>query len=110
MRRSLGRNRTVPPLIRIPRVEHDLSRKQWGQIAREIFSSVSRDEGIQRSLWLSAVVGAVVAVLALVRLGFRDGFFIALMFGYLAYISYAALQAYRGGGYGGYGGQDDRGW
>jgi hypothetical protein len=62
---------------------------------------------------LSAIVGGIVAVLALVRLEFRDGFFIALMFGYLGYISYRALQAYRGGGYGEYGGgygHDDRGW
>jgi stage IV sporulation protein FB len=80
-----------------------------GQISRELFTLSNRYEGVARSLILSAIVGGVVAVLALVRLGFRDGFFAAVMFGYLAYISYATLQAYRGGGYGDYG-QDDRGW
>lgn len=84
-----------------------------GQISRELFATSDRHEGVSRSLMLSAIVGAVVAVLALVRLGFRDGFFVAVMFGYLAYISYQMLQAYRGGGYGDYGGgygRDDRGW
>jgi Zn-dependent protease len=80
-----------------------------GQIARELFTLNHRNEGVARSLLLSAVAGAVVAILALVRLDFRDGFFIAVMFGYLAYISYATLQAYRGGGYD-YDGHDDRGW
>ena len=87
--------------------------RDGGQISRELFSMSNRYEGVPRSLMLSAIVGGVVAVLALLRLGFRDGFFITIMFGYLAYISYATLQAYRGGGYGDYGGgygSDDRGW
>ena len=88
-----------------------------GQISRELFTLYSRRDGVQRSLMLSAIVGGVVAVLALVRLAsageFFTGLFIAAMFGYLAYISYATLQAYRGGGYDDYGdsyGRDDRGW
>lgn len=88
-----------------------------GQISRELFQSLSPYDGVVKSLWLSAIVGGVVAVVAVLQLGFRDGFFVALMFGFLAYASYATLQAYRGGGYGGggygggYGGPgDDRGW
>jgi Zn-dependent protease len=85
-----------------------------GQISRELFTLNNRYEGVARSLMLSAIVGGVVAVLALVRLSSAGdtmgGLCIGLMFGYLAYISYATLQAYRGGGYGDYGGHDDRGW
>jgi stage IV sporulation protein FB len=84
-----------------------------GQISREVFTSLNRYEGVPRSLRLSAVVGAVVAILALLRLeNLWDGLFVALMFGYLAYVSYTMLQAYRSGGYGGYAGygEDDRPW
>jgi Zn-dependent protease len=81
-----------------------------GQISRELFSLYSRHDGVARSLLLSAIIGGIVAVLALVRLGVSNGLFPAVMFGYLAYISYATLQAYRGGGYGDYGERDDRGW
>lgn len=80
-----------------------------GQISRELFSMSNRSEGVQKSLMLSAITGAVVAVLALTQLGFRDGLFVTVMFGYLAYVSYSTLQAYRGGGHGDYD-HDDRGW
>ncbi len=82
-----------------------------GQISRELFTLSSHQDGLPRSLLLSAVVGGIVAVLALARLGLREGFFVAFMFGYLAYVSYNALQAYQRGGYGNYDdGPDDRGW
>lgn len=83
-----------------------------GQISREVFTSANRYEGLHRSLLLSAIVAAVVAVLALLRLRLEGGLFMALMFGYLAYVSYAMLQALRGGGMGDYDGygRDDRGW
>jgi Zn-dependent protease len=80
-----------------------------GQISRELFTMSSRSDGVQKSLMLSAITGAVVAILALTQLGFGDGLFPAVMFGYLAYVSYSTLQAYRGGGYGDYD-HDDRGW
>jgi Zn-dependent protease len=81
-----------------------------GQISRQLFS-MSRGDGVQRSLWLSAVVGGVMAVLALVGMDLRNGLFVAVMFGYLAYVSYDTLQKYRGGGYGDAGyGEDDRPW
>jgi hypothetical protein len=63
-------------------------------------------DGVVKSLWLSAITGGVVAVVGLLRLGFRGGLFVALLFGFLAYASYATLQAYRGGGYGDDGGED----
>ena len=81
-----------------------------GQISREAFVSMNPYDGVVKSLWLSAITGGVVAVVGLIRLGFRDGLFLALVFGFLAYASYATLQAYRGGGYGGFGASDDRGW
>jgi stage IV sporulation protein FB len=82
-----------------------------GQISRELFVSLNPYDGIVKSLWLSAITGGVVAVVALLRLGFKDGIFLMLMFGLLAYASYATLQAYRGGGYGGSGGyNDEREW
>jgi stage IV sporulation protein FB len=83
-----------------------------GQISRELFEMHNPYDGVVKSLWLSIITGAAVAVLGLVRFGLTwNGVFIALLFGMLAYGSYATLQAYRGGGYGEYGGSsDDRGW
>jgi Zn-dependent protease len=82
-----------------------------GQISRELFTWSNPYDGVVKSLWLSAIAGGVAAVLGLVRLGFRDGLFVAILFGFLAYMSYATLQAYRGGGYGEYGGPgEDRPW
>ena len=82
-----------------------------GSISRELFLRFNTREGIRRSLTLSFVTAAGIAVLVLAR-AFRgadleggiqgvaiDGnLFIALLFGYLAYFSYAALQAYNNHG------------
>jgi Zn-dependent protease len=72
-----------------------------GQIAREIFLTANPREGIRRSLLLSTVTGAAVAVIVLVRSIQAAGgrfdlrmLWVPAMFGYLAYASYAALQAY----------------
>jgi Zn-dependent protease len=72
-----------------------------GQIARELLAMHDSRQGVRRSLVLSMVTGAVVAVGVLVwRQG--DGLFMALMFGSLAYSSYATLKAYdRSVGFGG---------
>ena len=78
-----------------------------GNISRELFLRFNTHEGIRRSLTLSFVTAAGLAVLVLahsLRSGAFGGgiggaaidgnLFIALLFGYLAYFSYAALQAY----------------
>jgi stage IV sporulation protein FB len=82
-----------------------------GQIAREIFLRVDARSGIARSLILSTVVAALIAVWELsivisewrvdVAMGvspsvFRSGsLYVAILFGYLAYASYTTLDAYR---------------
>ena len=94
-----------------------------GQIARELMSTRSPRDGIERSLKLSAITGGVVAALAVFHFfrlkDYSSGLFIGLMFGMLAFSSYRALQMIRahggfgeyGGGYGGRGHEaDDDDW
>lgn len=71
-----------------------------GQIAREAFLLSDAGRGVERSLWLSVIAAAGVAVFGVVVL---NEIFIALFFGYLAYNSWTILQRYRGFG-GGFGG------
>jgi len=61
-----------------------------GQISRELFLLGNPHEGIRRSLMLSIICGAGIAIYALMG----KHLFAALLFGYLAYSSYATLQAY----------------
>jgi Zn-dependent protease len=68
-----------------------------GQISREIFVELDAGRGIVRSLWLSIVVAAVVAVYALFA---WNSIFVPIMFGLLAFGSYQMLQAYMGRGSG----------
>jgi stage IV sporulation protein FB len=72
-----------------------------GQIAREVLGLVNPHDGLRQSLWLSIITAAVIAILALTKLGDQ---FLAFFFGYLAYLSYQSLQANfgSGGGLGGY--------
>lgn len=95
-----------------------------GQVARELFSLSggygAARSGIEKSLMLSAGTGAIVACLGILHFGkndWRNGFFIALLFGYLAFMSYRTLQNLRASGYGGgagghagYGEDDDDWW
>jgi stage IV sporulation protein FB len=75
-----------------------------GQISRELFLLKDPWNGMVRSLWLSVIVGAFIAVLAVALLR-QDGIFFALMFGSLAFMSWQILQSFTGrGGGGGYGG------
>jgi Zn-dependent protease len=81
-----------------------------GQIARELLSLKNPRAGTEKALLLSAVIGGVVAVVALWHFGFRNGLFFALMFGLLAFINYRLLQQIRQmGGYGG-GGDEPGGY
>jgi membrane-associated protease RseP (regulator of RpoE activity) len=68
-----------------------------GQITRELFLLQDPWRGIVRSLWLSTIAGAAVAVMGALFLG---SILMALLFGSLAMSSYLALQQH-GGGYGG---------
>jgi Zn-dependent protease len=65
-----------------------------GQIAREVLVSHDPYGGMVRSLWLSVIVGGVIAVLGMVML---QSIFMALLFGSLAFSSYQILQQYGGG-------------
>lgn len=82
-----------------------------GHIAREVFLRIDTRSGIRRSLVLSTVTAAALAVVSLARvvqaarvaadLGAEPGsamgtggLWIAILFGYMAYSSYMALQAY----------------
>ncbi len=72
-----------------------------GQVAREVFGLFSGPDGMRQSLWLSVIIAAGLAVLALTRLGDQ---FLAFFFGYLAYSSYSVIRAMfgPGGGLGGF--------
>lgn len=70
-----------------------------GRVARELLTLGSNpQQGVIKSLQISIGVAALVAVWGL----FAVGFFMAIMFGFLAYNNYQTLQAYtgRGPGYG----------
>ena len=56
-----------------------------GQVARNILIQFDRMNGLRNSLWLSAIVGGLIAVLGFV---FLRSIFMALLFGLLAFQSY----------------------
>jgi len=62
-----------------------------GRVAREVMTLQQPRRGIIRSLWLSTIAAAAVAVWGLLSFG---SLFIPLFFGYLAYSSYQTLRAY----------------
>lgn len=60
-----------------------------GTVTRYALMQADPVDGVRKSLWVSVIAGAVVAVVGLVSL---NSIFIALMFGLLAFQSYQALQ------------------
>jgi len=81
-----------------------------GQISREVFMRYNSRDGMQKSLWLSVLTGAGLALFGLMVL---NEFYIAILFAYLAFSSYQILKAYGGGGGfggGGFGGSGRRPW
>jgi Zn-dependent protease len=69
-----------------------------GQIAQELMIRNNARQGLEKSLQLSIVVAAVMAVFCGMKFG---DFFMVFFFGYLAYINYDAIQQLRGrGGFG----------
>ena len=59
-----------------------------GSVARNLLLQVDPINGIRKSLWISVVIGALIALAALLL----SQIFIALLFGLLAFQSYQSLQ------------------
>ena len=62
-----------------------------GQIARELFTLGNPRAGIVQSLQLSSGAGVLIAAYAI----FKQDYYLAFLFGYLAYSSFQTLQMYR---------------
>lgn len=60
-----------------------------GQVARHLWVKADRWDGVRKSLWLSVVTGALMAVIGL---GVMQSMYVALLFGLLAFQSYQTLQ------------------
>jgi stage IV sporulation protein FB len=67
-----------------------------GNIARHLLLKADPWDGVRKSLWISAVTGAVLAVAGLLLLG---SIYMALLFGFLAFQSYQSLQGRSGIGF-----------
>ena len=65
-----------------------------GQVARQLFIKADPWDGFRKSLWLSVITGAIVAIASFVLL---RSLFMGLLFGMLAFQSYQTVQG-RGGG------------
>jgi len=61
-----------------------------GQVARNVLIQYDPNDGNRKSLWVSVVTGAVVALAGLILLG---SVYMAILFGLLAFQSYQALGA-----------------
>jgi stage IV sporulation protein FB len=64
-----------------------------GQIAREMLTASDPWEGVAKSLWLSVVVGAAIAVIGF---GVLQDRFVGILFAMLAFSNFMALQNLRG--------------
>jgi Zn-dependent protease len=60
-----------------------------GNIARRLFVQADPYDGLRKSLWVSTIVGGVIAVVGLILL---SSFYMAFLFGILAVQSYLALR------------------
>jgi Zn-dependent protease len=60
-----------------------------GNVARYVLLQYDPRGGVRKSLWLSVVAGAIVALLGLIY--FRS-IYMAFLFGFLAFQSYQSLQ------------------
>ncbi len=67
-----------------------------GIVARHLLVKADPWDGVRKSLWISVIAGAVVAVAGLFLLG---SIYIALLFGFLAFQSYQSLQGRSGIGF-----------
>ena len=60
-----------------------------GQVARHLWLKIDRWDGLRKSLWLSIITGAIVALGGLLIM---RSFYIAILFGLLAFQSYQTLK------------------
>jgi Zn-dependent protease len=67
-----------------------------GNVARNLFIQYDPFDGARKSLWLSAITGALLALIGLIA--FRS-LYMALLFGLLAFQSYQAVRGRYGGGF-----------
>ena len=67
-----------------------------GNVARYLLLKLDPLYGIRTSLWISVIVGGIVAILGLVSLG---SMYIAFLFGYVTFQSYQVLVGRSGVGY-----------
>ena len=67
-----------------------------GNVARYLLLQYDPRDGVRKSLWLSVVAGAAVAVVALL---FLRSIYMAFLFGFLAFQSYQSLQNRYGSGF-----------
>lgn len=61
-----------------------------GNVARNVLLQVDPVDGVRKSLWVSVIVGALIALVAFFFLG---SLYMAVLFGLLAFQSYQSLQA-----------------
>lgn len=61
-----------------------------GSVIRNILIQIDPVDGVRKSLWISVIAGAVIAIVAFFFLG---SIFMAILFGFLAFQSYQSLQA-----------------
>ena len=61
-----------------------------GNVARNVLVQVDPAGGVRKSLWVSVIAGAVIAIVAFFLLG---SLYMAILFGILAFQSYQSLQA-----------------
>jgi Zn-dependent protease len=61
-----------------------------GSVARDVLLQVDPVDGVRKSLWVSVIVGALIALVAFFLLG---SLYMAILFGFLAFQSYQSLQA-----------------
>ncbi len=65
-----------------------------GQVARQLFIKMDPWDGVRKSLWLSTIAGAIVALVGLVL---WRSMWIGFLFGILAFQSYQMMQGRSGG-------------
>jgi membrane-associated protease RseP (regulator of RpoE activity) len=62
-----------------------------GNVARYILLQVDPGDGVRKSLWVSVITGALIALTAFF---FLHSVYMAILFGFLAFQSYQSLQSH----------------
>ena len=61
-----------------------------GSVTRNVLLQVDPADGVRKSLWVSVIAGALIALIAFF---FLRSLYMAVLFGFLAFQSYQSLQA-----------------